>query len=187
MDRTLVISGSCSPVTHRQIGWAFEHGFAEVAIDTVGALRSRTIEVEICELAKRIIVVARFGTFSDRPYQSRSRQFAHRRDERLAFRNLARRRLGRVLREALRARSVRRVAVVGGDTSGHVARSLEIEAVGNDRAAGTRRPSVRRSQPRRRGRRVSKSSFKGGQVGYDDFFGTLLRGRSSHSPIGATK
>ena len=30
-------------------------------------------------------------------------------------------------------------------------------------------------------------TFKGGQVGYDDFFGTLLSGRCNHSLIGATQ
>src|SRR4029077_9066634 len=26
VDRTIILSGSCSPVTNRQIGWALEHG-----------------------------------------------------------------------------------------------------------------------------------------------------------------
>ena len=29
----IILSGSCSPVTDRQIGWALEHGFADVPID----------------------------------------------------------------------------------------------------------------------------------------------------------
>src|SRR5262245_30154290 len=42
MDRVAVVSGSCSPVTGRQIAWAVEHGFAEMRIDATSLVRIRT-------------------------------------------------------------------------------------------------------------------------------------------------
>ena len=80
---------------------------------------------------------------------------------------------------------VRVVAVVGGDTSGQIARALEIEAL---EMVGPLEPGAPLCVVRSSDRAIDglEIAFKGGQVGYDDFFGTLLRGRSNRSPIGAT-
>ena len=40
VDRLVAVSGSCSPVTERQIEWAVNHGFVEVPLDTAQLLRS---------------------------------------------------------------------------------------------------------------------------------------------------
>jgi len=92
--------------------------------------------------------------------------------------------LGRVLLGVLRAREVGRVAVVGGDTSGQVARTIGIEAL---EMVGPLDPGAPLCVARSRDGVVDglEITFKGGQVGYDDFFGTLLRGRSNRSLIGA--
>jgi uncharacterized protein YgbK (DUF1537 family) len=92
---------------------------------------------------------------------------------------------GRILREVLRVRPVRRVAVVGGDTAGELARSLDIEAV---EMIGPLEPGAPLCVIRSRDSAVDglEVTFKGGQVGYDDFFGTLLSGRRNHSFVGAT-
>ena len=54
VDRTVILSGSCSPVS-RQISWALEHGFAEVAVETMRLRDPRQIESEIGAIAKQII------------------------------------------------------------------------------------------------------------------------------------
>jgi uncharacterized protein YgbK (DUF1537 family) len=189
LDRTLIISGSCSPVTDRQIAWAIEHGFAEIAIDTVQLRQSKQVGLEVQELAKLIVSILDTGQ-SVIAHTSRGPT-----DSRLAATNAimgARTAghheigvvLGRVLLKVLRARAIGRVAVVGGDTSGQVARTLGIDAL---EMIGPLEPGAPLCVARSRDPAVDglEISFKGGQVGYDDFFGTLLRGRSSRSLIGA--
>ena len=86
--------------------------------------------------------------------------------------------LGRILREVVQSCSVPRVAVVGGDTSGQVAREIGIEALEyiGPLEPGSPLCRARSGDPAVDGLEIT---FKGGQVGHDDFFATLLRGRSS--------
>jgi uncharacterized protein YgbK (DUF1537 family) len=76
------------------------------------------------------------------------------------------------------------VAVVGGDTSGQVARSLGIEAV---EMIGPLEPGAPLCLVRSQDKIIDglEVTFKGGQVGYDDFFGTLLRGHRNQALVGA--
>ena len=191
VDRTVILSGSCSPVTDRQIGWALEHGFADVAIDTSRLRQSKCLESDICEVAKQIVSLLDGGQ-SVVAHTCRGP-----RDSRLAAMKSATRIpseddhnlgtiLGRILRHVLPAGLVRRVAVVGGDTAGQVARALEIEAV---EMSGPLEPGAPLCVVRSRESAIDglEITFKGGQVGYDDFFGTLLTGRCNHSLIGATQ
>lgn len=191
VDRTVILSGSCSPVTDRQIGWALEHGFAEVAIDSLRLRQSECLESDICEVAKQIVSLLDSGQ-SVVVHTCRGPG-----DSRLAEMKSAigppsegdcnlGMILGRILRHVLPAGLVRRVAVVGGDTAGQVARSLDIEAV---EMIGPLEPGAPLCVVRSQENAVDglEITFKGGQVGYDDFFGTLLKGRRNHSLIGATQ
>ena len=183
-NRVLVLSGSCSPVTGRQIGWALDHGFSEVAIDLT-RLYSLNREAYICDIAKqatsaledgRSVIIHTSSCTASSPATATNGAAA-------ACTGVAPDlgdQLGRILCEVLRARLVRRLCVVGGDTSGQIARALGIEAV---EMIGPLEPGaplcvVRSGEPDIDG---LEFAFKGGQVGYDDFFGTLLSGRSSHS------
>lgn len=189
IDRVVVISGSCSPVTDRQIAWALEHGFTELAIDTVRLRQSNQLDFEFQELAKRVVSQLDVGR-SVVVHTSRGSS-----DSRLAATNNCKSTrnegqhelgaiLGGVLLDVLRDRAVGRVAVVGGDTSGQVARTLGIEAL---EMVGPLDPGAPLCVARSRDCVVDglEITFKGGQVGYDDFFGTLLRGRSNRSLTGA--
>jgi 3-oxoisoapionate kinase len=190
VDRTVILSGSCSPVTDRQIGWALENGFSEVAIDPFRIRQSKRLEADICAIAMQILsaldsgrsVVAHTGRG---PADSRIKIVK----PTIGLLADGDRTLGailsRILREVLRVRPVPRVAVVGGDTAGEVARSLGIEAV---EMIGPLEPGAPLCVVRSRDSAIDglEITFKGGQVGYDDFFGTLLSGRCNHSFIGAT-
>jgi uncharacterized protein YgbK (DUF1537 family) len=188
VDRTLVVSGSCSPVTGRQIAWGLENGFAEVPIDTPAITQSQRIESETLQITQsalsalesgRSVIVHTGARRLEGPLQSAP---ADRRANASVLGTL----LGRVLREAVRARFVRRAAVVGGDTSGVVARSLGIDAL---EFAGPLEPGAPLCIARSRDADVDglEIVFKGGQVGYDDFFGTFQCGRTGRSPHGAFK
>jgi uncharacterized protein YgbK (DUF1537 family) len=191
VDRTIVLSGSCSPVTDRQIGWALEHGFTDVAIDPLTLWQSKCLESDICQVAKRIVSLLDRGQSvvvhtCRGPCDSRMTAMRSTLDRPSdGDRNLGMI-LGRILRQVLRTGLVHRVAVVGGDTAGQVARSLEVEAV---EMIGPLEPGAPLCVVRSRETEVNglEITFKGGQVGYDDFFGTLLSGRCVHSSIGATQ
>ncbi len=190
VDRTVILSGSCSPVTDRQISWALEHGFADVAIDTLKLRESDCLEFEICETAKRIVSSLNGGQSvvahtCRGPRDPRLRGMKPTIDLTSDGDDNLGTILGRILRQDLSAGLVSRVAIVGGDTAGEVARSLDVEAV---EMFGPLEPGAPLCVVRSRDSAVDglEVTFKGGQVGYDDFFGTLLSGRSTHSLIGAT-
>jgi uncharacterized protein YgbK (DUF1537 family) len=68
---------------------------------------------------------------------------------------------------------VRRAAVAGGDTSGYVAREIGIDAL---EMSAPLAPGAPLCVARSRRAEVDgvEFTFKGGQVGHDDFFATLL-------------
>jgi uncharacterized protein YgbK (DUF1537 family) len=184
VDRTIILSGSCSPVTDRQIGWALENNFAEVAIDTMKLGDAITADAEIGEVERQIILSLDSG---QSVIVHTSRGPADPRIEatkRTGNRDLGLI-LGQILRDVLQKRSVRRVAVVGGDTAGGVARALEIEAV---EMIGPLEPGAPLCVVRSRDSAIDgvEITFKGGQVGYEGFFGTLLSGMRNKSLVGAT-
>jgi uncharacterized protein YgbK (DUF1537 family) len=186
-----MLSGSCSPVTDRQIGWALEHGFAEVPIEALRLQQSKCLESDISKVAQQIVSLLENGQSvvahtCRGPFDSRlaeTKATTERPSD--GDRNLGMI-LGRILRNVLPAGLVSRVGVVGGDTAGQVARSLEVDAV---EMIGPLQPGAPLCVVRSRESAVDgiEITFKGGQVGYDDFCGTLLSGQCNHSLIGATQ
>jgi uncharacterized protein YgbK (DUF1537 family) len=190
VDQVLAVSGSCSPVTDRQIAWALAHGFAEIPLDTVGMLQSSSLDAEIASIVQRAATKLVAGRSvivhtSRGPEDSRIAG-----TKRLAEGGLTAERLGgilgRILQAVLRMRRVERVAVTGGDTSGYVARTVGIEAL---EMAGPLTPGAPLCIARSRQAEVDgiQFTFKGGQVGHDDFFGTLVGGRASRKSLGGWK
>jgi uncharacterized protein YgbK (DUF1537 family) len=187
-DRVIILSGSCSPVTKRQIDWAIENGFADVPID-VAELYSGRVD-SVIESASEKIVRALDRGQSVVAYTSRGCK-----NTRLAESSFADERngansqqlgevLARILRELLQVRSVKRVAVVGGDTAGQFAREAEIEAV---EMTGPLEPGAPLCVVRSKCPAIDclEITFKGGQVGYDDFFATVRSGQRSDTCVGA--
>ena len=188
VDRTIILSGSCSPVTNRQIGWALENGFADVAVDPLNLQDSEQQEREISSLGSRIAalfdrgqsVVVHTSRGPTDPRIAALKSASESNGKCLELGDI----LGRILHTVLRVCQVGRVAIVGGDTAGQVARSLGVEAV---EMIGPLEPGaplcvVHSSDNTVDGLEVT---FKGGQVGYDDFFGTLLSGKREQPLIGA--
>jgi 3-oxoisoapionate kinase len=183
VQRTVIVSGSCSPVTERQIAWAMAHGFAEVPIETARLLAAGQADTEISAIAKRVEAAHDEG-LSVIAHTSRGPQ-----DDRIANtrRTLSEMHvvteqlgtaLGTILRKALQECNLQRVAVTGGDTSGHVARTLGIDAL---EMVGPLEPGAPLCLAHSGNAEVEgiEITFKGGQVGHDDFFKTLLRGGPS--------
>lgn len=189
VERAVVVSGSCAPVTRRQIAWALEHGFEEVRLDVSSLNEPKHLDSESSDSVRRMLSVLDEGksvilhTYDSLTVSGNSEVEPGPMTLSTNGRLLGTM-LGGILRDVVRARSVQRVVVAGGDTSGHVARSLGIEALEMAAPLEPGAPMcVARSQdPAVEGLEVV---FKGGQVGYDDFFATFRSGRSSHSCVGA--
>lgn len=181
VDRTFVVSGSCSPVTERQIAWAADHGFSTVRLDITGLLKSRNPDMNIAELVPSIVRELEKGRSviahtccgpGDQRIAVTRRIVKERHDVARKLGTL----LGKILCNVLKVCNLQRVAVTGGDTSGHVARELQIQAL---EMLGPLAPGsplcTARGDAEIDGLEMT---FKGGQVGHDDFFGLLLKGSS---------
>lgn len=184
VDRLMVVSGSCSPVTDRQIAWAVGQGFAELPIDTVSLLDAPTRDAEVARvvdaasglLSRGRSVIAHLARSGDGRVE-RVIVELHRRgldDQAVRRRSgeLLGPALGQVLRRVLERTPLPRVAVAGGDTSGFVARATGIEALEMLASLAPGSPVCRAA--RAGGGAAFEIVFKGGQVGAPDFFGRVM-------------
>lgn len=183
VDRLLVVSGSCSPVTARQIAHAVERGFSEIALRPEQLLGDEPYEqrlepvfsqaLDLLHTGRSVILHSCRGPDDPRIPQVKQ-QLERIRDQRPG--QVLGTVLGRLLRDiALRA-GLRRVACTGGDTSGYVAEQLGVESLAFVAPLAPGSPLCRIASP---GRELDgiEVTFKGGQVGRDDFFSLVLKGQ----------
>ena len=185
--RLAVVSGSCSPTTRDQIAWAFENGFLGVEVDA-GALsdpdpdrseaeRSRATGCAADALRTSdagVIIHAALGPDDPRIAAALGRGRDRGQDPGATRERLGER-LGLILRDLIESAGLRRAVVAGGDTSGHAARGLEIDALEFILTIAPGSPLCRASS-RRPAIDGLEVVLKGGQVGRRDFFGGVLRG-----------
>jgi 3-oxoisoapionate kinase len=179
--RVAVVSGSCSPVTDRQIERAVGEGYVEVALDTEGLVRERSRAVALArafELGAAHFKAGRSVIFHTArgPHDARlgrTTRILRAGGERSA--EVLGSVLGGLLERVLSVGGVERGAVTGGDTSGFAAQALGVEALEFEAPVAPGAPLCRVHAPGRLvdGREIV---FKGGQNGRDDFFVSLLRG-----------
>jgi 3-oxoisoapionate kinase len=188
VKQLLVLSGSCSPVTERQLRAAFDCGFVDVPLDmpalltptTAAATTTRLVRETVDELVRGRSVILHTCLGPDDPRINR----ALRRLQSLGYprqtlrgetASLMGKVLGNLLQQLLAAFPLSRVCVTGGDTSSYVARTLGIEALEPIAPVAPGGPLCRIHAP---GRPVHGMEivFKGGQVGKTGFFETLLQG-----------
>lgn len=167
----VVLAGSCSPVTRRQVKHAVEHGFAAVELNLPEPGSDCAIDAELSLAADAVA----------RHIQSGQSVVVHTGERLLpsAHGACVGEHLGHVLLKALLKADVSRLVVAGGDTSGQVARTLGIESIRFVLPLEPGAPlcSVRSSNPRVDRMEVT---FKGGQIGGDDF---LLTTRDAIVPV----
>ncbi|MDX1963235.1 MAG: four-carbon acid sugar kinase family protein [Pirellulales bacterium] len=186
-EQLLVLTGSCSPVNARQIAWAEEQGFETVAIEPCKLAEESLCGAEVarvCQLAlhhlragKNVILHTSRGPTDPRVAATikalRRRDFTDMQIKLHSGRVLGPC-LGRILVEVLAAHPLPRIGVAGGDTSGYVARQLGITALEALAPVAPGSPLCRATTCNALdGLEVI---FKGGQVGKDNVWGTLLRG-----------
>lgn len=183
VDRLLVVSGSCSPGTARQIGWAERNGFAPIRLDVLAAVDPARVAGEIdrvvasaCDAmgqGRDALVFSADGPQD--PAIAALRDIATRAGRAdTELQRMVATALGEVLAAMLRRTGLTRMVVAGGDTSGEVTGLLGIYAL---EAAMPLAPGAPLCLAHRRGRPAIEIALKGGQMGGDDFFGQAKRGR----------
>ena len=183
--RIAAVSGSCSPVTARQIAWADANGLAAIRIDVTAAVdeghwrESLDAAVEAARQAltagtSPLVYTARGPDDAAVPALKQAVLDAGA-DEAVVNERIGHG-LGQILRAVVLDTGIRRVAIAGGDTSGHALSGLGIIAL---EAEVELTPAcgigiARSDDARLDGLQVA---LKGGQMGPVDFFGMIERGR----------
>lgn len=184
----LVVSGSCSPVTARQIDYALAHGFEEIALDTPAIAAGTHDQIFLNEIEKAIrfiekgqsvVIHTSKGTGDDRFVKSnnilKNKGLTSTEIQTLTS-SLYGEALGAIARQVIATVPVQRVVIAGGDTSGVVARTLGIKAVEMIAPLSPGAPLCRALAP---GLPVDglEVNFKGGQVGGKDYFEVVKKGK----------
>ncbi|MBT5326687.1 MAG: four-carbon acid sugar kinase family protein [Gemmatimonadetes bacterium] len=190
VDHALVVSGSCSPVTERQIARALTKGFAGVAADTAllvqggPAAEAETARLVVeslkaLEAGKSPLVHTALGPADERIGATAAKLQAmgyDLLDLKLKSGEIFGRVLGNIVQTIFAGTGLRRACVAGGDTSTYAARQLRIEALEmvGPMAPGSPLCRVSAANGVIDGAEIT---FKGGQVGRDDFFTSVLKGK----------
>lgn len=156
VDRLLVLAGSCSTATSRQIHAALRDGFHGIRLDPAAAAWPDAESDAVAQLAagRSVVIFSALGTL-DRIAIADRRQLATS--------------MGRLLRAVILASGVTRVVVAGGDTSSHAVSELNLTALTYGAALAPGAPLCHaHGWPRE-----LELVLKGGQVGKEDFFGKV--------------
>jgi uncharacterized protein YgbK (DUF1537 family) len=182
VHRLLVVSGSCSPVTAGQIGWAVTHGFVPIRLDVLAAIDPARAAAEVARLADAACAALADGrdplVFSAHgptdPAIAALRDAAARAG--YATEDLQRAvaaALGQVLADVVARTGLTRLVVAGGDTSGEATGRLGMRAL---EAVMPLAPGGPLCLAHRRGQPTIEIVLKGGQIGGADFFGVAKCG-----------
>jgi uncharacterized protein YgbK (DUF1537 family) len=147
----VALCGSQSPVTAQQILWASQNGFDLFAINEGVA---QIVERASASLKQHRSVVI------------------HSRCDRIESIETIGQTMGQIARELLASGRVRRMLVAGGDTSGQIAHAIGVESMEMTAELTRGSPLCRISAPNSPADGI-EMTFKGGQIGPVDFFGTV--------------
>ena len=181
-----VVSGSCSPVTAAQIGWARHNGFAVQRLHIANVLDTTTREAETQRLVAAAVQALRAGHSplvysAEGPDDVTVTGFDALASAAGLPRSAAAVQVGLALADVMRrlldqVPALRRIVVAGGDSAGAVASALDIAALSIAAGLAPGAPLCRAwsDHAQRDGLQVV---LKGGQMGALDFFGAVRRGR----------
>lgn len=188
----LVASGSCSAVTSGQIVYALNHGFTEMAIDTL-TLAAEVAEPDLSAESSFITAAAKKYALqaialidegknplihtslgNDDPRVTATDQiFNDKGFNKSATAQLYGQLLGQIARMTAEKTNLKRIIIAGGDTSSYAARAMGIEAVEMIAPLSPGAPLCRVYAPESPVDQL-ELVFKGGQVGKEDFFNINL-------------
>jgi 3-oxoisoapionate kinase len=151
VETILVLSGSCSPVTERQIRTALANGYHGIPLETETAFEEAVAHLRA---GQNTVIYSALGPLATAAQPA---------GEALG------RRAGALLRRILTETSVRRVVLAGGDTATHAVGELGIHALTWAASLEPGAPLCRAHAPTPHLDGL-QLVLKGGQVGGDDFF-----------------
>ncbi len=191
VPQVLAVSGSASQLSALQIDAAINAGFIDLPIDAAALVASSDWEVNLDKLADQLIRSLREGRSvmlhtARGPHDPRIEAMigalmlgGQARDQaRHAGGRLLGQRIGQVVDRALRAVSLRRLILSGGDTSSQITQQLAPDAllIAARLAPGAPLCRVVSDAPHLRHLQIA---LKGGQMGQQDYFVKALRGTAS--------
>jgi uncharacterized protein YgbK (DUF1537 family) len=160
IDRLLVLSGSCSPVTARQIRRAKQMGFAAWRLEGTEPWSNTAAKAHrALQSGRSVVLYTALGP------QTRGEQYGEK------FGSA----LGGLLRELVLLSGVRRVLVAGGDTATHSVKQLGLDALTFSAPLVAGVPLCRASAASQLD--GLELALKGGQIGPEDFFANVRDGR----------
>ena len=184
VDRIVVVSGSCSPDTAAQIAWAQDHGFSPIRVrasravdESAWAAETRRLHHEalsaIGEGHDPLVFTASGPDDPSIPELRDATRASGNREEDINERIGSG--LGAVLGRTLAEAGLKRGIIAGGDTSGHGAIALGIEAL---TALAPTVPGAALFKAHARNPAVAdmEIALKGGQMGTPDYFQWIKAG-----------
>jgi 3-oxoisoapionate kinase len=173
---TVIVSGSVSPTTERQIKYALQHGFESVSVNAIalaqggGDVRKAALDSALAILSggKSPLIHTALGHSTDDGVKLNTISYGRK--------NIGEG-LGAILKAILQTTQIRRVIVAGGDSASHALGQLDIFAL-----------TTRMPLPETPGSPLCTAAsgaaplngieiaLKGGQVGADDYFCALRDG-----------
>lgn len=187
VDRLLVLSGSCSPVTAEQICVAEDAGFASLRLDVVAATTPELADAEHARLLAELdnvyqregaAVVFAARTIDDPAYVALQLSGSERNIPFGQLQEVLGHFFAQLAHAAVERFGLRRLVVSGGDTSGRIVEGLPIDAleVVHPLVKGAPLCRCHSEAPHFDGLQIS---LKGGQMGTPDVFVKALRGASA--------
>jgi 3-oxoisoapionate kinase len=174
--QTIVVSGSVSPTTERQIRHGIAHGFEAVSVDAMAlardepAARQAAIQqaLSVLSAGRSPLVHTALGPATDAGAQLQAQAGGRQRIGQ---------NLGLILKTLIQATGVRRVIVAGGDSSSHALGQLDIYALTTRMpllaTPGSPLCTAASGSP---ALHAIEIALKGGQVGGDSYFSTVRDG-----------
>jgi 3-oxoisoapionate kinase len=183
--RVAAVSGSCSPVTARQIDWAEANGFLGIRLDATAAISEPrwhlALDAALAEARTALAAGMNPLVFTARgPEDPAVAALPEAIASTGAVPEAVNARighgLGAILKALVTTSDIRRVAIAGGDTSGHALSGLGVRALEAKVELG---PACAISRAMSSDSRIDglEVALKGGQMGPSDFFGLIERGR----------
>ena len=180
------VSGSCSPVTARQIAQAEVDGFVVIRVAADQLLDDAAASSEVARVQAEMTAAIAAGR-STLAYTAKSpedpaiERFRHAvrlsgTDEAAALEKVGQA-LGRILKEVQTQTGVSRMAVAGGDTSGQVMQTLGLSALRLHAPLTTGVPLCD-AYAHADGEPVLQIALKGGQMGGERFFASVRAGQA---------
>jgi len=182
-NQVLITTGSASPMTNQQIKWGLSSGFEGIKIDTLalvnpdksGAEKENIIDKALGFLSAGKSVIINSANGPEDPAIAKTKAFVEQLPGNEPVSKLLAGAQGEIMKVLLEKTGIKRAAVAGGDTSGYVARALDIYALETliPVAPGSPLCLAHSHNPTFDGLQIA---LKGGQNGNERYFESFLKG-----------